>query len=245
MKKKLVLFDLDHTLLDGDSDVLWCNFLMDQGVLDRTRFGAQNAAMERDYQAGTVCAADFAGFYISTLAGRTAQQWQPLRAAFVQDVVAPRIGAAARALVHEQQRSGALVALTTATNRFITEPTARLLGIEHLIGTECELGADGCYTGRIAGPPNMRDGKVARLHAWLAARGQMLQDFDSWAYSDSAHDLPLLRAVQHPVAVHPDERLAAEALRLGWPVLHLHGPAAAGDPCVGAPASMQTRHGMA
>ena len=219
-----MLFDLDHTLLDGYSDVLWCNFLMDQGVLERSSFAAQNAAMERDYQAGTVSALAFAGFYVSTLAGRTPLQWHALRAAFVQDMVAPRIGAKARALVHEQLGSGALVVLTTATNRYITEPTAQLLGIQHLIGTECEAAADGLYTGRIAGQPNMREGKVAHLHAWLAARGQKkLQDFDSWAYSDSANDLPLLRAVQHPVAVHPDERLAAEAARLGWPVLQLHG----------------------
>ncbi len=222
--KKLALFDLDHTLLDGDSDVLWCNFLMDQGVLERSSFGVQNAAMERDYQAGTVSAAAFAGFYVSTLAGRTPAQWQPLRAAFVQDVVAPRLGAKARALVQEQQDSGALVVLTTATNRYLTEPTAQLLGMEHLIGTECEMGADGCFTGRIAGPPNMREGKLTHLHTWLAARGQNLHDFESWAYSDSANDLPLLRAVQHPVAVHPDARLAAEAARLGWPVLQLHGP---------------------
>ncbi len=220
--KKLALFDLDHTLLDGDSDVLWCNFLMDRGVLDRSRFGAQNGAVERDYKAGTVSALAFAGFYVSTLAGRTPQEWQPLRAAFVQDVVAPRIGAAARALVQEQLRSGALVVLTTATNRYITEPTAQLLGITHLIATECELGTDGRYTGRIEGEPNMREGKVARLHAWLAVRGQALQDFDSWAYSDSANDLPLLQTVQHPVAVHPDPRLAAEAARLSWPVLQLH-----------------------
>ena len=221
---QLALFDLDHTLLDGDSDVLWCDFLMSRGVLDRGSFGPRNAEMERQYKAGTVSVRDFAGFYVSTLAGRTAAQWQPLRSAFVQEVISPRIGAKARALVQEHQGRGVLVVLTTATNRFITEPTAQLLGIEHLIGTECAAAADGRFTGGIEGEPNMREGKVVRLHAWLGARGQRLQDFESWGYSDSANDLPLLRAVQHPVAVHPDERLAAEAARLGWPVLHLHGP---------------------
>ena len=223
---KLVLFDLDHTLLAGDSDVLWCNFLMDQGVLDRQGFGARNAAMERGYKAGTVSAADFAGFYVSTMAGRTAAQWQPLLSAFVRDVVWPLVGKQARALVREQLHSGALVVLTTATNSTIAAPTAQLLGIDHLIGTACEVGTDGRFTGRISGLPNMREGKVVRLHAWLAARGQQLQDFESWAYSDSANDLPLLRAVQHAVAVHPDERLAAEAAQQGWPVLRLHGPPA-------------------
>ncbi len=219
---KLVLFDLDHTLLDGDSDVLWCDFLIEQAVLDRASFAERNAAMERDYRAGTVSAQAFSEFYVATLAGRTPAQWGPLRRSFLHDVVAPRIGAAARALVAEQQSSGALVVLTTATNRFITELAAQDLGIQHLIATDCEIGADGCFNGNTQGTLNMREGKVTRLHAWLVARGQALADFESWAYSDSSNDLPLLRAANHAVVVHPDKRLAAEAARCGWPVLRLH-----------------------
>ena len=221
---KLVLFDLDHTLLDGDSDVLWCDFLMDRGLLDRMAFAERNAAMARDYASSTVSAAAFSDFYVATLAGRTPAQWEPLRQAFLHDVVSPRIGAAARALVQEQQDAGALVVLTTATNRFITELTARDMGIEHLIATDCERCPDGCFIGRTSGTLNMREGKVTRLHAWLAARRQKLADFESWGYSDSSNDLPLLDAVQHAVAVHPDAHLAAEAARCGWPVLRLHGP---------------------
>ena len=221
---KLALFDLDHTLLDGDSDVLWCDFLVERGVLDRATFSARNAAMARDYQAGTVGVQAFCDFYGSTLAGRTAAQWEPLRGGFLRDVVAPRIGAAARALVRRHQEEGALVVLTTATNRFITELTAQELGIAHLIATDCEVAADGRFSGRTQGTLNMREGKVLRLHGWLAARGQALADFESWAYSDSSNDLPLLGAVQHAVAVHPDAHLAAEAARCGWPVLRLHGP---------------------
>ena len=223
---KLVLFDLDHTLLAGDSDVLWCEFLMHRGLLKRAAFGARNSAMERDYRAGTVSSQDFSAFYVSTLAGRTAAQWAPLRQAFLTEIVAPRIGAAARALVREQLSSGALVVLTTATNRYLTELTARELGLEHLIATECENAADGRFTGRTVGVLNMREGKVTRLHAWLAARGQALGDFESWAYSDSSNDLALLNAVTHPVAVHPDEGLAAQAARCGWPVLQLLAPIA-------------------
>jgi HAD superfamily hydrolase (TIGR01490 family) len=221
---KLVLFDLDHTLLAGDSDVLWCEFLIERGLLDRATFAPLNEAMERDYRAGSVSAQAFSAFYVSTLAGRTAAQWQPLRQTFLTQVVAPRIGASARALVREQQRSAALVVLTTATNRPVTELTARELGIDHLIATECEVGADGRYTGRTEGTLNMREGKVTRLHAWLAGRGRALADFESWAYSDSSNDLPLLRAVTHAVAVHPDAELAAHAKRCGWPVLQLHDP---------------------
>jgi phosphoserine phosphatase len=131
-KSKLVLFDLDHTLLDGDSDVLWCQFLMDAGVLDATTFGPRNAAMASAYKAGTVSVREFCEFYVGTLAGRSAAQWQALLQRFVKEVVSPRISPAAHALVQEQLYAGALVVLTTATNRFITEPTTRLLGIEHL-----------------------------------------------------------------------------------------------------------------
>ena len=218
---KLVCFDLDHTLLDGDSDVLWCDFLMDRGVLDRDSFAARNAAMERDYKAGTVSVAAFSAFYIGTLAGRSAAQWEPLRQAFLHDVVAPRIGVRARALVREQQASGALVLMTTATNRLITELTAIDLGIAHLIATECETDSQGVFTGRAAGTLNMREGKLTRLQAWLAERGLQLDACDSWAYSDSINDLPLLSAVRHAIAVHPDQRLAAEAAQRGWPVLML------------------------
>jgi len=167
----------------------------------------------------------FSGFYLSTLAGRRPEQWQPLREAFLREVVAPRIGAGARAFVREQLDRSALVVLTTATNRFITELTARELGIDHLIATECEIGADGCFTGRPAGTLNMREGKVVRLHAWLAERQLTLEHCDSWAYSDSANDLPLLEAVRHPAVVHPDERLAHVAAQRGWPVLRLRDAA--------------------
>ncbi len=231
LKPKLALFDLDHTLLDGDSDVLWCDYLMDQGVLDRAAFEPRNAAMERDYRAGTVSVQDFSTFYVSTLAGRTPAQWETTRQAFLRDVVAPRLSAAARALVQQQLADGAVVVLTTATNRFITELTAAELGIRHLIATDCEVAdsgpLQGRFTGRTQGTLNMREGKVTRLHTWLQARGQQLDGFDSWAWSDSMNDLPLLQAVSHPVATHPDTRLAALAAERGWPVLHLHGPQAA------------------
>ncbi|MDE2613074.1 MAG: HAD-IB family hydrolase [Burkholderiales bacterium] len=224
LKPRLTLFDLDHTLLEGDSDVLWCEFLMQRGVLERAAFAPRNAAMERDYRAGTVSTQAFSGFYVSTLAGRTADEWEPLRRAFLHDVVAPRIGRAARELVAARRRDSAIVVLTTATNRVITELTAEHLGIGHLIATECERDTAGRFTGRASGTLNMREGKVARLHEWLAERGELLADYDSWAYSDSMNDLPLLEAADHAVVVHADERLARLATERGWPSLRLHGP---------------------
>jgi HAD superfamily hydrolase (TIGR01490 family) len=220
VKPRLALFDLDHTLLHGDSDVLWCGFLMDEGVLERAAFAARNADMEAQYQAGTVDAVAFANFYVSTLAGRTPAQWEPLRRRFLREVVAPRIPRDALALVRGHLQAQDLVVMTTATNRFITELTAAHFGIEHLLATEPEL-EDGVFTGRATGTLNMREGKVARLHAFLAQRELQLADLHSTAYSDSRNDLPLLQAVDVPVAVHPDATLAAIAAERGWRVLHL------------------------
>lgn len=217
----LVLFDLDHTLLSGDSDVLWCDYLMAQGLLDRSTFAARNADMEARYRAGTVGVQEFADFYASTLAGRDVQQWEAVRQAFLAEQVVPRIPGAARDLVRRHQDAGDLVVMTTATNRYITELTALHLDVEHLLATELEQ-AEGRFTGRTAGTLNMREGKVVRLREWIAARGHRLEDFESMAYSDSINDLPLLEAVQQPVAVDPDPKLAAIAHERGWPVLRLH-----------------------
>lgn len=217
----LTLFDLDHTLLDGDTDVLWCDFLLRRGAIDRASFEETNQRMERDYREGTVSARAFCEFYVSTLAGRTPVQWEPLRREFVDEVVAPRIGRAAHELVQRHRSAGELVVLTTATNRFLTELTAVHLGLPHLIATECDVDADGRFTGRIAGELNMRDGKVARLREWLHSQRMDLRDCESTFYSDSINDLPLLSAVRHPVAVNPDMRLAAVAAERGWPVLQL------------------------
>jgi HAD superfamily hydrolase (TIGR01490 family) len=219
---KLTLFDLDHTLLAGDSDVLWCEFLMHAGVLARADFEPRNAAMERDYRSGSVSVEAFCAFYVGTLAGRSVAQWQTLRQRFLDEVIAPALPAAAHALVRRHAEAGDLIVLSTATNRVITELTAAHLGIAELIATECEVAADGRLTGRVAGTPNMRAGKVERLHAWLAARGQRLADFESSFYSDSMNDFLLLAAVDHPVVVDADPRLAGEARRRGWPALSLH-----------------------
>ncbi len=219
--QKLALFDLDHTLLDGDSDVLWCNFLIARGLLDAEAFGARNAAMERDYRAGTVGVQDFCDFYVATLAGRSAAEWQPVRQAFLDEVVVPRLWAAGQALVRQHQQAGDLVLMTTATNRFITERTAAHFGIQHLLATECEVDGAGIFTGRSTGQLNMREGKLLRLQAWLAERGLPLDALDSTLYSDSINDLPLLSAVTRAVAVDPDERLSAIAAERGWQVMSL------------------------
>ena len=219
--RQLTIFDLDHTLLDGDSDVLWCEFLMDHGLLDRAEFGERNAEMERHYRDGSVGTHEFSAFFIGTLAGRTRADWEAWRQRFLAESIAPRLPQASHALVRRHQDQGDLVVMSTATNRFITELTAAHLGLEHLIATECDMDGER-FTGRPGGMLNMREGKVARLNDWLAQRELSLGDCDSRFYSDSINDLPLLRAVNHAIAVSPDPRLRAIAAECAWPVLDLH-----------------------
>ena len=219
----LALFDLDGTLLDGDTDELWCEFLMDEGVLDRADFEARNRSVVERYRAGTIGPAEFCAFYASTLKGRTAAAWAPLRQRFVAARVLPRIGAAARALPARHRKAGERVLLTTATNRFLTEPIAADLGFapEDLIATDLEE-ADGVFTGANSGVLNMREGKVARLRAWLEESGLGAAALQAATfYSDSANDLPLLRAVRRAVAVDPDPTLRRAAEEEGWTILAL------------------------
>ena len=205
MKPGLVFFDLDHTLLSGDSDVLWCDFLITRGVLEKTAFAQRNADIEARYRAGNVEPVEFSTFYLSTLAGHTPEHWEPLRQEFMRREIAPRIARESLELVAAHSARGDLVVLTTATSRFLTELTAAHLGIAHLLATEPAL-VDGVFTGTPTGVLNMRSGKVTRLHAWLAARGASLAQYDSCAYSDSINDLPLLEAVDVPVVVNADPR---------------------------------------
>jgi len=220
----LALFDLDGTLLAGDTDVLWCEFLIDEGVLDRETFAAKNRVVADRYGRGEITPAEFAGFYAATLAGRAPAEWAPLRERFVARAIAPRIGAASFDLVAARRARGDRLVLTTATNRFLTAPVAALLGIADLVATELEVAATGEFTGRTAGVVNMREGKLARLALWLDDQGLAASSVSSATfYSDSINDLPLLAAVGTPVVVDPDARLRTEAARRGWPVISLLG----------------------
>ncbi len=219
-RQRLTLFDLDNTLLTGDSDVLWCDFLIKQGMLDRDEFSARNADMDARYKAGTVSARAFSEFYVGTLAGRRVADCEALRAMFLIEEIAPRITQSAHALVRQHIGAGDLVVMTTATNRYITELTSRHLSIGHLIATEPEV-VNGVFTGSPLDELNMREGKVVRLAAWLAVRGVERRDFYVTAYSDSINDLPLLQFADTPVAVSPDAKLHAWATEHGHRIIHL------------------------
>jgi HAD superfamily hydrolase (TIGR01490 family) len=217
----LALFDLDNTLLACDSDYEWGQFLVDRGVLDRDTYEAQNAAFYEQYKAGTLDIHEFLGFALRPLAEHAPEELARWHAEFMAARIRPAMGGPAKALVRRHLAEGDLCAVVTATNSFVTGPIAREFGVPHLVATEPEQVA-GRFTGRVAGIPCFREGKIARVEAWLTGEGHTLRDFArSSFYSDSQNDLPLLERVTHPTVVDPDATLAAEAGRRGWPVISL------------------------
>jgi HAD superfamily hydrolase (TIGR01490 family) len=218
-KMNLALFDLDNTLLSGDSDFEWAQFLIEQGVLDREVYESRNQAFYDQYKAGTLDIHEFLDFQLKPLSRHPRAVLDAWHREFMARRIMPMIRDSARALVARHRAD--LCAVITATNSFVTAPIAREFGIGHLIATE-PAQRDGEFTGEVAGIPCFREGKVERLESWLAGRGKTLGSFsESWFYSDSHNDLPLLARVTHPVAVDPDATLRAHAEQSGWPVMTL------------------------
>ena len=220
---RLALFDLDHTLLSADSDVLWCEFLISEGRLGAI-FADHYKDMAQRYDAGTVTPVDYCDFYARTLEGYSAAELLPLRERFFEHWVRPRIPDDSRALLRHRRELGETLILTTATNRVVSEMTAADLGVDHYICTELEL-IGGRYTGQAAGVLNMRSGKIDRLRAWLRDAGhpeRLLREASF--YTDSINDLALLSAVHRPIVVDPDPRLESTARRKGWTVLRMNRP---------------------
>lgn len=213
---KLALFDLDHTLLDGDSDSLWGRFLVREGAVDAEEYRREGARYMAEYRAGRLDIHEFLAFGLRPLKDNTPERLESWRLRFMQECALPRIPAASRSLLKQHRDQGHTLVIITATNTFITAPIAAEFGVDALIGTEPEQ--DGArFTGRVAGLPCFREGKVQKLEAWLAGR----KPAESWFYSDSHNDLPLLQRVEHPIAVNPDEVLARTAAERGWPVMTL------------------------
>lgn len=218
----LALFDLDHTLLPIDSDYEWGQFLVRTGAVDPLEFKRRNDAFFAQYQAGTLDPAEYLEFALGTLARFPRTQLDAMHAQFMDEVVNPSIRPRARDLLQQHLDAGDLVAIITATNRFVTAPIAKALGVEHLIAAVPEEDAQGNLTGKLLGTPTSGPGKVIHTHAWLEKMGKPLTAFErSHFYSDSHNDIPLLSVVTHPVATNPDAVLAAHATTLGWPLLHL------------------------
>ncbi len=218
---KLALFDLDNTLLAGDSDFEWAQFLIEQGVLDREVYEVRNLEFYEQYKAGTLDIHAFLDFQLKPLSRHPRNQLDAWHAQFMQEKILPIFAVKARELVIQHLRESDLVAIITATNSFVTEPIAREFGVPHLIATQPEQ-VNGEFTGKVAGTPCFREGKIVRLEQWLAGRGLHWGDVaQSWFYSDSLNDLSLLKRVTNPVAVDPDSTLKRHAEQHGWPVISL------------------------
>lgn len=215
----LAIFDLDNTLLGGDSDHLWGEFLIEQGLVDADHHRTQNDRFYADYQRGDLDIFAYLAFALQPLAGKTQEQLAPLHHRFMADKIAPILLPKADDLVASHRAQGDTLLIITATNRFITAPIAAALGIPNLLASEPEM-VDGRYTGRATGVPCFQEGKVTRLRQWLEARDSQWAE-GSHFYSDSINDLPLLQAVDHPVAVDPDPRLRAHAEQHGIPIISL------------------------
>ena len=219
---RLTLFDLDGTLLQGDSDHAFGEWVIAQGWADRKAYQARNDAFYADYQAGQLDIHAYIDFATQAWRDRPASVLAAAQQAFLDQVIQPQLQPVARQLVQNHLQAGDCVALVTATNNFITGPIARALGIEHLLATELARDPQGRVLGTIAGTPCFREGKIDRVEQWLHERGHRLSDFERCTfYSDSTNDLPLLERVSHPVATNPSPALERIARERAWPVLKL------------------------
>ncbi|EON90667.1 HAD-superfamily hydrolase [Marinobacter lipolyticus SM19] len=214
----LAIFDLDNTLLAGDSDHAWGEFLVEEGIVDAEEYRRANDRFYQEYLNGELDILHYLGFALQPLAKHAMADLLTWRERFMDKKVRPMLQDKAFNLLDEHRNQGHTLMIITATNRFVTEPIADILGIEHLIATDPEL-VDGRYTGKVAGIPSFQDGKVTRLNDWLDSNSETLDG--AWFYSDSHNDAPLLRKVDNPVAVDPDPTLEKLAVENGWTVMSL------------------------
>lgn len=215
---RLAIFDLDNTLITDDSDHLWGEYLAERGIVDGDHYRAENDRFLAEYRAGTLDIHEFLRFSLRVLADHDAGELQRLRAGFIEDKIAPIVAAGTPDLLARHRQAGDHLMIITATNSFVTDPIARMLGVDTLIATDPEW-RDGGYTGAVSGIPCFREGKVQRLQQWLQHNATDLAG--SAFYSDSHNDLPLLERVERPCAVDPDEALATAARERSWPVISL------------------------
>lgn len=217
----LALFDLDNTLLAGDSDFQWGQFLMEEGLLNREKHEAKNIQFYEDYKAGKLDIFAFLEFQLKPLSDHPKAKLDVLHQHYMERKIRPMMTQKAKDLVNQHRANGDLLLIITATNSFVTGPIATEFGVDNLIGTDPEQ-VNGEFTGKVSGLPSFQEGKVTRLEEWLSARGQSLADFETtWFYSDSRNDLPLLKQVNKPVAVDPDDTLRDYAQQQGWPIISL------------------------
>jgi len=216
----LAIFDLDNTLLGGDSDYLWGRFLVEEGIVDSVVYERENERFYHEYEAGTLDIYEYQRFALAPLVGRETETLRRWHRRFMETKIDPIILPAGRELLNRHREKGDYLLIITATNRFVTAPIAEALGVDELLATEPEF-RDGRYTGEVADIPTFQEGKVRRLEQWLEKSGFNLAG--STFYSDSHNDLPLLEMVERPFAVDPDETLESHARSKGWEIISLRG----------------------
>jgi HAD superfamily hydrolase (TIGR01490 family) len=214
----LAIFDLDNTLIADDSDYLWGQFLVDQGIVDKSYYESANVKFYDQYKQGMLDIIEFLRFSLKPLADNNPDQLYQWRAQFIEQAIRPLLLESAQQLIDKHKQQGDTLLVITATNRFVTEPIVQLYGIENLLATTPEFIA-GRYTGGFVDIPCFQEGKVKLLEAWLKDSPETMEG--SWFYSDSHNDLPLLKLVDHPVAVDPDEKLTKFANECNWPIISL------------------------
>jgi len=219
--KQVALFDLDYTLIPMDSDYQWGEFTLALGWCDSEDFKRRNAQYYEDYKAGTLDIHDYVRFATRAMRAQGAEKSAKAHERYMQTIIDTAIQPKALALVQAHQAAGDEVVIVTATNEFVTRPIATAFGVKELIAIELARDARGEFTGEIAGTPSFREGKVARVQAWLAARQLDWDSVETVFYSDSINDLPLLEKVNHPVATNPDAALRAIATERQWRILEL------------------------
>ncbi|SRR5690554_505077 len=216
----LAIFDLDNTLIAGDSDHLWGEFLVQQGLVDKETFKAKNDQFYQDYLAGELDIFAYQKFVLGFLAQHSLVELANWHQQFMDENITPILLPKAFELIAKHREQGHFIMIITATNDFITAPIADAFAVDHLIAVTAERDEYGGYTGNVAGTPSFHEGKITRLNEWLAENPSYSME-GSYFYSDSHNDLPLLNLVDHPVAVNPDEKLTAVAQEKGWPIMDL------------------------
>lgn len=214
----LALFDLDNTLLAGDSEHAWGEFLIEIGAVEERAFRAENDRLYDEYLAGTLDIRASISHQVEPLLRHPTEKLLRWREEFMASRIEPMVSTEALALVERHRAAGDELAIITASNSFVTRPIADRFRIATLLCVELEC-VEGRPTGRILGTPTFREGKVTRLRKWFRETGNDLEG--SYFYSDSHNDLPLLMEVENPVAVDPDPALRSHAEITGWPILSL------------------------
>jgi HAD superfamily hydrolase (TIGR01490 family) len=219
MKRNLAIFDLDNTILNGDSDYSWINFLIEKRLVDKDEYERKNKYFYNQYYQGKLNYDEWAEFALTTIKGKKPEEIEDILSKFLSEIIEPMINIYALKLLHDHTHNNDIMLLASATNSVIVEPIAKRLGFKNIVSTEVEI-IDEIYTGKVLGIPALSEGKLIKVKEWMLQN--RIESFDNTSfYSDSINDLPLLAAVSKPVAVNPDDMLREECRKRSWEIIDL------------------------